>query len=54
MRFAVNQALAGREPYRIDFRIVRRDGSVQAVHAQGEVAIDEDGKPTRMFGTIRT
>ena len=53
VRFAVNQALAGREPYRIDFRIVRRDGSVRAVHAQGEVAIDEDGKPTRMFGTIQ-
>ncbi len=52
VRFAVNRALAGREPYSIDIRIVRRDGSVRAVHAQGEAATD-DGKPTRMFGTIQ-
>jgi PAS domain S-box-containing protein len=35
VRLAVNRALAGRESYSIDFRIVRRDGSVRAVHAQG-------------------
>ncbi|MBI3392285.1 MAG: PAS domain-containing protein, partial [Nitrospirae bacterium] len=53
VRLAVDRALAGIEAYSVDFRIVRPDGSARIVHAQGEAAIGEEGKPGRMFGTIQ-
>ena len=38
-------------PYDVEWRVLRRDGSIRYAHSQGEVKA-EDGKPARMIGTI--
>jgi PAS domain S-box-containing protein len=50
---AVDRALNERQPYSIDHRIVLPDGSERIVHEQAEVTYDEDGKATRMMGTVQ-
>ncbi|HQT27644.1 MAG TPA: PAS domain S-box protein, partial [Burkholderiales bacterium] len=48
---AVDAALLG-QGYDIEYRVVKVDGEERIVHAQGEVAFDEDKKPSRMLGTV--
>lgn len=50
---AVGQSLTTHAPYSIAHRIVRRDGTYRVVNEQGEVSFDDDGRPTRMFGTVQ-
>jgi PAS domain S-box-containing protein len=50
---AVDTALAGGEPYRIDHRVVLADATERTVHEQGQVSFDHSGKPVRMVGTIQ-
>jgi diguanylate cyclase (GGDEF)-like protein/PAS domain S-box-containing protein len=50
---AVESALRRREPFSLDFRVVRPDGSVRIVHQQGEVDYDGAGNATRMLGTTQ-
>ncbi len=50
---AVNKALYEKEPYSIDHRIVRPDGTERIVHEQAEIAFDENDKPIRMIGTVQ-
>lgn len=47
----VSDALKG-EPYSIEHRIVREDGSERIVHEMGSVRFDNAGKPLEMIGTI--
>ncbi len=49
---AVEKALRGK-PYGVDYRIVLPDGTVRFVHAQGEIAFDENGELVRMVGTVQ-
>ncbi len=42
----------GKAEYDIEHRMVRPDGRVITVHAQGEVSRDAAGNPLRMLGTI--
>jgi PAS domain S-box-containing protein len=48
---ALNNAIVGKAPYDLEFRIVRTDGEVRVLHAQGDVMRDESGKPVRIVGT---
>lgn len=41
-----------REPYDIEHRVVRPDDTERIVHERGEVTLNEDGKPIRMFGVV--
>jgi PAS domain S-box-containing protein len=53
VRESVQRALA--EPssgFDTQFRIVRPDGAVRVVHEQGEVTVDDDGRPIRVIGTM--
>lgn len=50
---AVQQALHEDKPYRLDFRIVSRDGVERSYHAIGKVEFDESNKPIRMLGTFQ-
>lgn len=52
VNLAVQDALAGKAPYNIEHRILRKDGSELVVHQQGEVSFDETGKADRMTGTV--
>jgi PAS domain S-box-containing protein len=48
---ALGDAIAGRAPYDLEFRIARTDGEIRTLHAQGEVIRDESDKPIRVIGT---
>ncbi|BAI61359.1 putative histidine kinase [Methanocella paludicola SANAE] len=48
---AVQDALDGKKPYGIDWRILRRGGSAGYAHSE-EVVSYSNGKPVRMIGTI--
>ncbi|BAI60825.1 putative histidine kinase [Methanocella paludicola SANAE] len=47
---AVDNALNG-GVYNVDYRIVRRDGSIRFIHSEGEVMFDSQGKPVKIVGT---
>ncbi|HWC28016.1 MAG TPA: PAS domain S-box protein, partial [Solirubrobacteraceae bacterium] len=48
---AVASACASGDPFSLEHRIVRRDGTMRVVAARGEVVLGEDGRPVRVFGT---
>ncbi|HEV3027499.1 MAG TPA: ATP-binding protein, partial [Planctomycetota bacterium] len=50
---ALEMACRKREPLMLDFRIIRPDGSVRHLHAQGKVVLDESGRPVRLVGTLQ-
>jgi diguanylate cyclase (GGDEF)-like protein/PAS domain S-box-containing protein len=50
---SVLDALSGKKPYSIDYRIVLRDGSERFVHSEAEVIFDHAGNPIKMHGTIQ-
>ncbi len=37
----------------IEYQIVRPDGTVRFVHSQGEVIVDEQGRPIKTLGTVQ-
>ena len=47
------QALVGKEPYRVEHRLLLPDGSVRLVRGEAEVRLDQSGRPVSMLGTIR-
>ena len=53
VRESVYDALYRSQPYGLDHRILLPDGEVRVVHEDGEVTLDETGKPTRMVGTVQ-
>jgi len=50
VRQAVNEAIQTGKDYQADFRVLRGDGSVHWVCAQGRVQVDAHGKPKRLTG----
>ena len=50
---AVNKALNKNNPYGIDHRVLRPDGSIRVVHEQAETFRDAKGTPVRMIGTVQ-
>jgi PAS domain S-box-containing protein len=49
---SVNEALYEGQPYEINHRVILPDGAVRIVHENGEVTLDNNGKPLRMAGTV--
>lgn len=50
---AFGQALIGKQPYRLEHRIVWPDGSVRLVKGEAEVIFDQGGRPLCMRGTVK-
>jgi two-component system cell cycle sensor histidine kinase/response regulator CckA len=48
---ALHDAIAGVAPYDLEFRILRTDGQVRTLSAQGDVIKDEAGRPIKVVGT---
>ena len=46
-------ALAGRNAYDIEFRIIRADRLTRHIHERGELTFDALGKPVRIVGTVQ-
>ena len=49
----ISQAAEDLQPFRFDYRILRQDGSVRTIHAEGEVISDGNGRAIRMVGTAQ-
>ena len=49
---SIERAVTGGAPHGLDHRLVRTDGSVIWVHAEGELIRDELGQPTKFLGTM--
>jgi len=47
------RAALEQQPYGIDHRIVRLDGTVRYVHEQGEISCDREGRALKMLGTVQ-
>ena len=50
---ALYAALHRKQPFNVDFRVVRPDGGIRIVHEQAEVHFDGNGKPASMHGTTQ-
>jgi PAS domain S-box-containing protein len=50
---AMAHLVATREPFTVEYRIVRPNGEVRVLDAPGQLVLDADGRPTRMIGTSR-
>lgn len=48
---ATSASIQSGQPFGLDFRRVRSDGSVHWTHGAGRTFYDETGRPTRMIGT---
>lgn len=44
--------LRTQEPYDVEYRLKRKDGSYAWIHAKGQAVWDSQGNPTRMVGSI--
>ncbi|HWQ32108.1 MAG TPA: PAS domain S-box protein [Blastocatellia bacterium] len=53
VRNSVSKAIAERSSYRVEFRLLRPDGTVRWTAASGKVIYDEQGNAVRMLGTDR-
>ena len=49
----VDRALRTKEPFESLHRVVMSDGAVKWVRSLGEVAVDRDGHPVRLYGTAQ-
>jgi PAS domain S-box-containing protein len=50
---AVARALADKQPYQIEHRIIRPDGTERIVLEHAEIAWDDQGLPLRMLGAVQ-
>ncbi|MEE9514876.1 MAG: PAS domain-containing protein [Candidatus Brocadiales bacterium] len=50
---AIDAALKNNKPYKIDYRVVRPDGSLCFIHSEAEVEFDREDRPLRMIGTLQ-
>lgn len=50
---AIAGALRGGPRYEMEYRVIWPSGEVRFVHTQGDVILDEAGRPRRMFGTVQ-
>jgi PAS domain S-box-containing protein len=46
-------ALRGGQSYDLEYRVLRPNGDVRFVHAQGDLRTDDSGRARRMFGTVQ-
>jgi diguanylate cyclase (GGDEF)-like protein/PAS domain S-box-containing protein len=53
VKMALEEAMQGHQPYELEHRIARPDGLEIAVHQQGQVVLDGEGKALTLLGTIQ-
>jgi two-component system cell cycle sensor histidine kinase/response regulator CckA len=49
----IETALTERRPWSVDYRIVQPGGELRAIHARGEIVLDDDGRPAVVHGTCQ-
>jgi PAS domain S-box-containing protein len=53
VRRVVEAAYQNRQPFHMEHRITRPDGSIAFLHGRGRVVTDQDGRPIRMLGSAQ-
>ena len=53
VKLALEKTMAGKEPYSLDYRVVRPDGTIRLVHGRGTWRLDKTGRPARISGTVQ-
>jgi diguanylate cyclase (GGDEF)-like protein/PAS domain S-box-containing protein len=53
VKASLQTALATNSRYSLSHRIIRPDGTIRILHGEGEIALAEDNKPSRIFGTVQ-
>ncbi len=53
VRDIIDSALNNNKPYKIEYKIIRRDGCELTVEQQAEIISNDQGVAVRMFGTIQ-
>lgn len=53
VRTVYAEALQGKRPYDLEYRIIRKDGSIRAMHAQAQVERDAHGQAARVIGNVQ-
>jgi signal transduction histidine kinase len=53
LRTAAAEALEGRAPYSVDYRVLGADGSAHTMRSEGHLERDEAGNPARMWGIVQ-
>jgi len=49
---SIRRAVAGTATHNLDHRMLKSDGTVLWVHADGELTLDQSGAPSRFLGTV--
>ncbi len=49
----LKQSFEARRPFLLDYRIVRRDGSIAWLNAQTELSYNAEGKPSKIWGVLQ-
>jgi len=49
----VQRTLELRGNFEREYRVIRADGAVRTLQSRGEVVVDDDGRPIKMFGTCQ-
>ncbi|MEZ5420540.1 MAG: EAL domain-containing protein [Vicinamibacterales bacterium] len=52
-RSALDQVLAGSPAFALDLRFTQKGGQARVLHTQGEAVYDEQGRATRVMGTLQ-
>ena len=50
VRRTLDESLKTFKPYDLEHRISRSDGEIRHIHTRGRVLLDDEGKPTKMYG----
>jgi PAS domain S-box-containing protein len=50
LRKSLDDVLKGTDPFHFNFRIVRSDGTERIIHTEGQISLDESGKPHMLIG----
>lgn len=50
---AIEETLIRKSPYRVNYRLVRNDGAIRFVRAEGEIVSDHEDKPVRLVGVVQ-
>ncbi len=53
VKSAIDRCMAGKEPYSIEYRILRPDGTQRTIYGRGTWRPDATGKPVRISGTVQ-
>jgi len=49
----IERAIAEQSSYSVEYRTIRPDGRVRDLRCHGDVAVDDNGRPTRVIGVVQ-